>query len=98
MTTKEHSAQQHQTEINTLRFEIENLETEINEFKVHTHAKANNEKPLNVLRRHRDEAKAKLTDLQAAGKDGWEGVKYGLKQTWMTMKQRVANLTARLKS
>ena len=94
MTTKEHSAQQHQTEINTLRFEIENLETEINEFKVHTHAKANNEKPLNVLRRHRDEAKAKLTDLQAAGKDGWEGVKYGLKHTWMAMKKSFAKITS----
>ena len=97
MTIKEQYAQKHQAEIDALSMEIENLETEIKEFEADTKANANNEKHINVLRRHRDEAKAKLTDLQAAGDDGWEDVKYGLKHTWMSMKESFLNFTTRLK-
>lgn len=98
MMTKEQYVQKHQSEIDALNAEIENLETEIKEAGVEIEAKANNEEHVNVLRRHRDEAKAKLADLQAAGDDGWEDFKYGLAHTWMAIKDNFARMLSRLTS
>ena len=94
MITKEQYAQKQQTEVDTLSAEIENLAAEIKE----AEEKDDSEGHVNVFRQHRDEAKTTLTEIQAAGDDGLEDFKYGLKHTWMAMKDNFAKIMSRLTS
>ena len=53
---------------------------------------------MTALRQKRDEAKAKLAEIQAAGDDTWEGLKDGLEHTWTAIKDGFEKLTSRFKS
>jgi len=98
MITKEQYAQKHQAEIDALSAEIENLEIEIKDTQADVEGEPDNKDYLFVLCQHRDEVKTKLAEIQAAGDDGWEDFKYGLRHTWMVMKDSFAKITARFTS
>ena len=98
MITKEQYVQKHQTEIDDLSIEIEHLGTEINAAEADAEGEHDNKDYIRVLNQHRDEAKTKLAEIQAAGDNGWEDVKYGLKHTWMAMKESFAKIISRFTS
>jgi hypothetical protein len=98
MITKEQYAQKHQTEIDELSIEIEYLGIEINAAEADADGEHDNKDYIHVLRQRHDENKAKLAEIQAAGDNGWEDVKYGLKHTWITMKESFAKIISRFTS
>lgn len=95
MITKEQYAQEHQTEIDALNREIENLEVEIREAEADADGDNDNKEYILVLYQHREDAKTKLAEIQAAGDNGWEDLKYGLRHTWMAAKSRLAKISSR---
>ena len=86
MSTKDQYVEKHQAEIEKLNAELKDLEVKITEAGADVKAKLEHEEHMTALRQKRDEAKAKLAEIQAAGDDAWEGLKDGLEHTWTAIK------------
>ena len=71
-STKDQYVEKHQAEIDKWNAEIENLEAKITAAGADAEAKLEHEEHMNALRQKRDEAKAKLVEIQAAGDDRGE--------------------------
>jgi chromosome segregation ATPase len=98
MSTKDQYVEKHQAEIDKWNAEIENLEAKIKEVSADAKAKLEHEEHMNALRQKRDEAKARLTEIQAAHEDRWEDLKDGLEHTWTSIKDGFEKVTSRFKS
>ena len=83
MSTKDQYVEKGQAEIDKWNAEIENLEAKIT---ADAKTKLEHEEHMNALRQKRDEAKAKLAEIQAAGDDTWEDLKDGLESIWTSIK------------
>jgi len=97
MSTKDQYVEKRQAEIDKWNTEIENLEAKITEFGADAKAKLEHEEHMVALRQKRDEAKAKLAEIQAAGDDTWEGLKDGLEHTWTSIKNGFEKVTSKFK-
>ena len=86
MSTKDQYVEKGQAEIDKWNAEIENLEAKITAAGVDAKAKLAHQEHIAALRQKRDEAKAKLAEIQAAGDDTWEGLKDGLESIWTSIK------------
>jgi len=53
------------------------------------------EAQMTAIRRRRDEAMAKLMQIQSAHDDTWEGLKQGFKRIWTALKKSFKKVTAR---
>ncbi|GAK53044.1 hypothetical protein U14_04303 [Candidatus Moduliflexus flocculans] len=91
MSTKAEYIEKYQTEIEKWNTEIDVLEAKI----IEADAKSAHEEQINALRQHRDEAKAKLAEIQAAHEDKWEELKDGLEHTWTTIKDGFEKFAAK---
>jgi chromosome segregation ATPase len=98
MSTKDQYVEKRQAEIDKWNAEIENLEAKITEVDADAKAKLEHEEHMAALRQKRDEAKAKLAEIQAAGDDTWEGLKDGLEHTWTAIKDGFEKVTSKFKS
>jgi len=98
MITKDQYVERHQAEIESLNAELKDLEAKITEAGADAKAKLEHEEHMGVLRQKRDEAKAKLAEIQAAGEDRWEDLKDGLEHTWTAIKDGFEKVTSRFKS
>ena len=83
MSTKDQYVEKGQAEIDKWNTEIENLEAKIT---ADAKTKLEHEEHIAALRQKRDEAKAKLAEIQAAGDDTWEDLKDGLESVWTSIK------------
>jgi hypothetical protein len=97
MSTKEQYVEKHQAEIDKWNAEIEKLEAQITEISAEADAKSSHAEQMTVLRQHRDEAKAKLAEIQAARDDRWEDLKEGMEHTWTAIKDSFGKVTAKFK-
>ena len=97
MSTKDQYVEKRQAEIDKWNAEIENLEAKIKEVSADAEAKLEHEEQINALRQHRDEAKARLAEIQAAHEDRWEDLKDGLEHTWTSIKDGFEKVTSRFK-
>ena len=97
MSTKDQYVKERQAEINKWNAEIENLEAKITEVSADAEAKLEHKDHIQALHRQRDEAKAKLAEIQAAGDDTWEGLKDGLEHTWTSIKNGFEKVISRFK-
>ncbi len=75
-----------QAEIDALNVEIGNLDSKITAVGIDANAKLAHEEQMNALRQKRDDARARLAEIQAAGDDTWEHLKDGLESMWTSMK------------
>ena len=98
MSTKDQFVEKHQAEIEKLNTELEDLQAKITEAGADAKAKLEHEEHMAALRQKRDEAKAKLAEIQAAGDDTWEGLKDGLEHTWISIKGGFEKVASRFKS
>ena len=92
MSTKDQYVEKGQAEIDKWNAEIENLETKIT---ADAKTKLEHEEHMNALRQKRDEAKAKLAEIQAAGDDTWEDLKDGLESIWTSIKDGFEKVKAK---
>jgi chromosome segregation ATPase len=97
MSTKDQYVEKRQAEIDEWNTEIENLEAKITEVGADAKAKLEHEEHMTALRQKRDEAKAKLAELQAAHEDRWEDLKDGLEHTWTSIKDGFEKVSSRFK-
>lgn len=97
MSTKEHYVEKRQAEIDKWNAEIEGLEAKIKEVSDDAQAQSSHEEQMKALRQHRDEAKAKLAEIQSAHEDRWEDLKDGLEHTWTFMKDGFEKLASKFK-
>ena len=86
MGTKDQYVEKRQAEIDKWNTEIENLEAKITAAGADVKAKLEHEEHMNALRQQRDQARAKLAEIQAAGDDKWEDLKDGLESVWTSIK------------
>ena len=91
MSTKTEYIEKYQAEIERWNTEIDALEAKI----IEADAKSAHEEQINALRQHRDEAKAKLAEIQAAHEDKWEELKDGLEHTWVAIKDGFEKFAAK---
>ena len=91
MSTKTEYIEKYQAEIERWNTEIDALEAKI----IEADAKSAHEEQINALRQHRDEAKAKLAEIQAAHEDKWEELKDGLEHTWEAIKDGFEKFAAK---
>ena len=96
-STKDQYIEKHQAEIDKWNTEIENLEAKITAAGADAKTKLEHEEQMEALRQHRDEARAKLAEIQAAGDDTWEDLKDGLEHTWTSIKDGFEKVTSRFK-
>jgi DNA repair exonuclease SbcCD ATPase subunit len=97
MSTKEQYVKKRQAEVDQWNAEIEGLEAKIKEATDDAEAKSIHEEQMKALHQHRDEARAKLAEIQAAHEDRWEELKDGLEHTWASMKDGFEKITAKFK-
>jgi chromosome segregation ATPase len=98
MSTKEQYVEKRQAEIDKWNTEIENLEAKIKEVSADAEAKLEHEEHIKALHQQRDEAKAKLAELQAAHEDRWEDLKDGLEHTWTSIKDGFEKVASKFTS
>jgi predicted nucleic acid-binding Zn-ribbon protein len=98
MSTKDQFVEKYQAEIEKLNAEIDDLQATIMEADADAKAKLEHEEHMAALRQKRDEAKAKLAEIQAAGDDTWEGLKDGLEHTWTSIKDGFEKVASKFKS
>ena len=92
MSTKDQYVEKGQAEIDKWNAEIENLEAKIT---ADAKTKLEHEGHIAALRQKRDEAKAKLAEIQAAGDDTWEDLKDGLESIWTSIKDGFEKVKAK---
>ena len=95
MSTKDQYVEKRQAEIDKWNAEIENLETKITAAGADAKAKLAHEEHMNALRQQRDQARAKLAEIQAAGDDKWEDLKDGLESVWTSIKDGFEKVKAK---
>lgn len=98
MSTKDQYVEKHQVEIEKLNAELDDLQAKITEAGADANTKLEHEEHMAALREKRDEAKAKLAEIQAAGDDTWESLKDGLEHTWTSIKGGFEKVAAKFKS
>lgn len=75
--------------------EIRKLEAKANAAKAVI--KADYQRQITELRRKKDEAQQKLTQIREAGEEAWEELKVGLEQSWKTLGDSVKHVLAKFK-
>ncbi|MDY0094157.1 MAG: hypothetical protein RBT80_15795 [Candidatus Vecturithrix sp.] len=98
MSTKEQYVEKRQAEIDKWNAELEDLEAKIKTAGADAKAKLEHEEHISALRQKRDEAKAKLAEIQAAGDDTWEDLKDGVEGIWANIKDGYDKVASKFKS
>jgi chromosome segregation ATPase len=96
-SAKDKYVEKRKAEIDKWNVELENLEAKITAAGVDAKAKLAHEEHIHALRQKRDEARAKLAEIQAAGDDTWEDLKDGLEHTWTAVKDGFEKVKSRFK-
>ena len=73
-------------EIDKWNDDIEDLNARITSAGADNEAKLKHKANITALRQKRDEARAKLTEIEEADDDRWEGLKDGLENIWTNIK------------
>ncbi|GAK56189.1 hypothetical protein U27_03151 [Candidatus Vecturithrix granuli] len=97
-SAKEQYVEKRQAEIDKWNTELEDLEAKITAAGADAKAKLEHEEHISALRQKRDEAKAKLAEIQAAGDDTWEGLKDGVEGIWTSIKDGFDKVASKFKS
>ena len=79
---KDKYIEKREAEIDKWNAELENLDTKIAAGDADAKAKLEHKAHIDALRQKRDEAKAKLAEIQAARDDKWEDLKDGMESIW----------------
>jgi septal ring factor EnvC (AmiA/AmiB activator) len=95
MSTKDQYVEKRQAEIDKWNAELEKLEAKIREAGADAKAKLEHEEQMNALRQKRDEVRARLAEIQAAGDDRWEDLKDGLEHPWTSIKDGFEKIKAK---
>jgi predicted nucleic acid-binding Zn-ribbon protein len=98
MSAKEQYVEKRQAEIDKWNAELEDLEAKITAAGADAKAKLEHEEHINALRQKRDEAKAKLAEIQTAGDDTWEDLKDGAESIWTSIKDGYEKVASKFKS
>jgi multidrug resistance efflux pump len=75
--------------------EIEDLNARITAANANAEAKLAHKEHIATLRQKRDEARAKLTEIEEADDDRWEGLKDGLDHVWTNIKSSLEKIKAK---
>ncbi|MFH1821916.1 MAG: hypothetical protein ABH852_05720 [Methanobacteriota archaeon] len=84
-STKDKYVEKREAEIGKWNADLEDLEAKIKAAGVDAEATRAHEEHINALRQQREEAKAKLAEIQAAKDDKWEDLKDGLESVWTSI-------------
>jgi len=82
---KDKYVEKREAEIDKWNAELEDLDAKITAADADAKAKLEHKKHIDALRQKRDEAKAKLAEIQAARDDKWEDLKDGLESVWTSI-------------
>ena len=82
---KDKYVEKREAEIEKWNADLEDLEAKITAAGADAKAKLEHKEHINALRQKRDEAKAKLAEINAAGNDRWEDLKEGLENVWTSI-------------
>lgn len=83
---KDKYVEKRKAEINKWNDELSDLDARIEAAGADAKAKLEHKEHVAVLRQKRDEARAKLKEIEVAGDDRWEGLREGLENTWTNIK------------
>lgn len=88
--------------VNKLKAQLDEWNAEIDRLeararKAGADASIGYEKQAKALRRQRDDAKARLAEIQSAGQDAWQQLKKGADQAWADLKSSVEKAAASFK-
>jgi uncharacterized coiled-coil DUF342 family protein len=82
-------------QIDKLNAEIEDLAAKAAQTDADSQARREHKEHVASLRQKRDEARDKLTEIEAAADDRWEDLKDGVENVWMSFKQGFEKVKAR---
>jgi predicted nucleic acid-binding Zn-ribbon protein len=85
-SAKDKYVEKQKAEIDKWNDDIEDLNAKITVADADNEAKLEHKANIAALRQKRDEARAKLTEIEEADDDGWEGLKDGLENIWTNIK------------
>ena len=83
---KDKYIEKQEAEIDKWNDEIEDLNARITAADADNEAKLEHKANIDALRQKRDEARSKLTEIEDADDDRWEGLKDGLENIWTNIK------------
>ena len=83
---KDKYVEKRKAEIDKWNDELSDLDAKIEAAGADAKAKLEHKEHVAVLRQKRDEARAKLKEIEVAGDDRWEGLREGLENTWTNIK------------
>ena len=83
------------TQLDKWNADIDKLETKIREYEVS--ARQQYETELIELREKRNEARARLTELQEASEDAWEDLLHGFERSWDILRESIEHAISRFK-
>ena len=92
---KDKYVEKREAEIEKWNADLEDLEAKIAAAGADAKAKLEHKEHINALRQKRDEAKAKLAEINAAGNDRWEDLKEGLESVWGNIKDGFEKVKAK---
>ena len=85
-SVKEKYVEKQKAEIDKWNHDIEDLNARITDAEADNEAKLEHKANIDALRQKRDEARGKLTEIEDADDDRWEGLKDGLENIWTNIK------------
>ena len=94
-SAKDKYVEKRQAEIDKWNTELEELDGKIAAASVDAKARLAHEEHIRGLRQKRDEAKAKLSEIQSAGDDKWEDLKDGMENVWTNIKDGFEKIKAK---
>ena len=94
-SAKNEYVEKRKAQIDKLNAEIENLAAKTIKTDADAEAKGEHKEHVASLRLKRDEARAKLTEIEAAADDRWEDLKDGVENVWMNLKHGLEKVKAK---
>ena len=85
-SAKDKYVEKQKAEIDKWNDDIEDLNARITAADADNESKLEHKAHVDALRQKRDEARAKLTEIEEAVDDRWEGLKDGLENIWTNIK------------